>query len=220
PRRRTDAFRGGLHRSRRPPRMRDALPRAEEFQQSHAAAAPAGVRQAGAQLAPRHVPWGHPARNGCRAVRADSPGNLVVLYCSHWSNAMAKRIPKRHANRTDDSARPSRPPKDLPPAAPEPYPQDAGDVGDVGPRDVPPDTRAGRDGGGGVAAPSVRVRMYRQGLGDCFLVTFNPNGGANARHMLIDCGTLGATTTGVKLAEVVASIGETTDHHLHVVVCT
>ena len=27
-----------------------------------------------------------------------------------------------------------------------------------------------------VSLPKVRVRMYRQGLGDCFLLTFNPGG--------------------------------------------
>ena len=43
--------------------------------------------------------------------------------------------------------------------------------------------------------PKVRVRMYRQGLGDCFLITFDAGG--DERHMMIDCGTLGATTTGV-----------------------
>ena len=43
--------------------------------------------------------------------------------------------------------------------------------------------------------------MYRQGLGDCFLVTFDVGG--DEKHMLIDCGTLGATTTGVRIAKVV-----------------
>jgi hypothetical protein len=36
----------------------------------------------------------------------------------------------------------------------------------------------------------VRVRMYRQGLGDCFLVTF-PRQGKDSFHILIDCGALG-----------------------------
>jgi hypothetical protein len=58
----------------------------------------------------------------------------------------------------------------------------------------------------------VRVRMYRQGLGDCFLLTFDPDG--TPVHMLIDCGTLGATTTGVRMAEVVANIRKTTNDHL------
>lgn len=64
----------------------------------------------------------------------------------------------------------------------------------------------------------VRVRMYRQGLGDCFLLTFDLGG--DERHMLIDCGTLGAKTTGIKLAEVVADIRTTTKDHLHLVVAT
>ena len=56
--------------------------------------------------------------------------------------------------------------------------------------------------------PRVRVRMYRQGLGDCFLITFDVGG--DEKHMLIDCGTLGATTTGVKLAKVAEDIRTTT----------
>ena len=67
-------------------------------------------------------------------------------------------------------------------------------------------------------AMQVRVRMYRQGLGDCFLVTFDL--GHQEKHMLIDCGTLGSTTTGVKLADVVADIRTTTNDHLHVLVAT
>ena len=66
--------------------------------------------------------------------------------------------------------------------------------------------------------PAVRVRMYRQGLGDCFLVTFDVGG--DEAHMLIDCGTLGATTTGVTMANVVRDIRSTTGDHLHVVVAT
>src|SRR5687768_12553836 len=55
-------------------------------------------------------------------------------------------------------------------------------------------------------SPKIRVRMYRQGLGDCFLLTFFT--GREPVHMLIDCGTLGSTTTGVKMQEVVKSISE------------
>ncbi len=69
----------------------------------------------------------------------------------------------------------------------------------------------------------VRVRMYRQGLGDCFLLTFNP--GTQPVHMLIDCGSLGATTTGVKIKQVVENIfnetkGNGTRGHLHLLVVT
>jgi hypothetical protein len=60
--------------------------------------------------------------------------------------------------------------------------------------------------------------MYRQGLGDCFLLTFNPGG--DEKHILIDCGTLGATTTGIKLPDVVADIDKMTNGHLHLVLAT
>lgn len=36
----------------------------------------------------------------------------------------------------------------------------------------------------------VRIRMYRHGLGDCFLITF-PGKKATTFNMLIDCGALG-----------------------------
>lgn len=64
----------------------------------------------------------------------------------------------------------------------------------------------------------VRIRMYRHGLGDCFLLTFFT--GPEPVHMLIDCGTLGATTTGVKMSEAVADIAAATGRHLHLLVVT
>src|SRR5687768_2050193 len=64
----------------------------------------------------------------------------------------------------------------------------------------------------------VRVRMYRQGLGDCFLLTFGT--GTATRHVLIDCGTLGTTTNNNPMADVVAHIRATTNDHLHAVIAT
>lgn len=64
----------------------------------------------------------------------------------------------------------------------------------------------------------VRVRMYRHGLGDCFLLTFGE--GDAARHVLIDCGSLGSTTTGVRMHEVAESIRETTGGHLDLLIAT
>lgn len=64
----------------------------------------------------------------------------------------------------------------------------------------------------------VRVRMYRQGLGDCFLITFDPGG--DETHMLVDCGSLGATTTGNEMKDIVADIRRTTKDHLHLVIAT
>jgi len=58
------------------------------------------------------------------------------------------------------------------------------------------------------AVPKVRVRMFRHGLGDCFLLTFNV-GGSDERHMLIDCGTLGNKASNVKIADVAEHVVET-----------
>lgn len=69
-----------------------------------------------------------------------------------------------------------------------------------------------------VSNTKVRVRMYRQGLGDCFLLTFNPGG--DEKHVLIDCGTLGSKATDVKLPDVLADIDKSTKGHLHLVVGT
>jgi hypothetical protein len=67
--------------------------------------------------------------------------------------------------------------------------------------------------------PALRVRMYRQGLGDCFLLTFG--GGGDERHMLIDCGSLGSTTTKVKIKQVADDVLATINNgRLHIVVAT
>lgn len=63
----------------------------------------------------------------------------------------------------------------------------------------------------------VRVRMYRQGLGDCFLLTFGE--GKAAKHVLIDCGTLGSAA-GVKMTEVVNDIRKATNDHLDLLIAT
>lgn len=68
------------------------------------------------------------------------------------------------------------------------------------------------------AVPPVRVRMYRQGLGDCFLVTFGE--GEAASHMLIDCGTLGSKTTDVSIADVAEHIAEETGGRLDLLIAT
>ena len=64
----------------------------------------------------------------------------------------------------------------------------------------------------------VRIRMYRQGLGDCFLLTFSTD--SQKAHVLIDCGTLGATTTGVKMKDVAQNIAQETDQHIHLLIAT
>ena len=62
-----------------------------------------------------------------------------------------------------------------------------------------------------VPAARISVRMYRQGLGDCFLITVLRDCG-KAFRMLIDCGViLGTTGAGPKLRAVVQDIITTTD---------
>ncbi len=72
------------------------------------------------------------------------------------------------------------------------------------------------------AAPSGRasVRMYRQGLGDCFLVTL-PREGKDPFRMVIDCGViLGTENAGDKITKVVQSIHDETKGHLDLLVAT
>lgn len=69
--------------------------------------------------------------------------------------------------------------------------------------------------------PGVRVRMFRQGLGDCFLLTFHVGG--DERHMLIDCGSLGSKLDKpVKPPDIAKVILQTIgpQGRLHVVVAT
>ena len=71
-------------------------------------------------------------------------------------------------------------------------------------------------------SPKVRVRMYRQGLGDCFLLTFYT--GDKPVNILIDCGTLGSSR-GVKMPDIIKNIAAATKEgssksHLDVLVAT
>ncbi|WP_339736177.1 hypothetical protein [uncultured Gimesia sp.] len=69
----------------------------------------------------------------------------------------------------------------------------------------------------------VSVRMYRQGHGDCFLLAFPRKGGGNPVYTLIDCGYKPGSQAflyGHKIGEIVEHIGESTDHHLDLVVIT
>src|ERR1044072_3980211 len=70
----------------------------------------------------------------------------------------------------------------------------------------------------------VRIRMYRHGLGDCFLVSF-PRNGKEPFHMLIDCGVLArdaAFMTGIvqHIRDTVRNGRPDRKAHLDVVVCT
>ena len=47
---------------------------------------------------------------------------------------------------------------------------------------------------------SVRIRMYRQGLGDCFLLTFQQKG-KDDFNMMVDCGLLQGTSNGAEIMQ-------------------
>ena len=70
------------------------------------------------------------------------------------------------------------------------------------------------------AGPRATVRMYRQGLGDCFLITF-PRADGSPFHMLIDCGVvLGTSDAGTKIQTVVKNLQGATDKHIDLLVAT
>jgi glyoxylase-like metal-dependent hydrolase (beta-lactamase superfamily II) len=65
----------------------------------------------------------------------------------------------------------------------------------------------------------LRVRMYRQGLGDCFLLTYSNS--SEESHLLIDCGVLKGTAEPEKKMQAVAqNVHEATHGHLDRLVVT
>lgn len=59
----------------------------------------------------------------------------------------------------------------------------------------------------GGASPRAKIRMYRHGLGDCFLVTLPRAKSADPYRILIDCGViLGTADAGAKMKDVVNDI--------------
>lgn len=68
--------------------------------------------------------------------------------------------------------------------------------------------------------PQATVRMYRRGLGDCFLVQFTKDDGGTF-SILIDCGLIGvATGPKAKMQEVVADIDKACNNRIDVVIMT
>ncbi len=66
----------------------------------------------------------------------------------------------------------------------------------------------------------VRIRMYRQGLGDCFLLSF-PKGGGKHVHVMIDCGVvLGTGEPGVVMKEVAKDLIDETAGKIDVLAIT
>ena len=64
------------------------------------------------------------------------------------------------------------------------------------------------------------IRMYRHGLGDCFLLAFGATK-QSQKYMLIDCGVLlGTDDVDRKMMEVAKDIRQATGDHLDALVVT
>ena len=69
-------------------------------------------------------------------------------------------------------------------------------------------------------SPAISVRMYRQGLGDCFLITIPAKSGEEF-HMMIDCGVvLGTPDPSGVMEKVVQDIIDTTGGEVDLLVVT
>src|SRR5262249_33492650 len=76
------------------------------------------------------------------------------------------------------------------------------------------DTSARTAAKGADAGGQIKVRMYRQGLGDCFLICL-PRDGGKTFYMMIDCGViLGTPNPGDIMQKVVGDIIQTTGGHI------
>ncbi len=69
-----------------------------------------------------------------------------------------------------------------------------------------------------VAPDEVKVRMYRQGLGDCFLLAFP--GEQKPSYVLIDCGLVTSAPNREKIKQVVADIGLATNYRIDLLIVT
>ncbi|MER8734564.1 hypothetical protein NKH28_33150 [Mesorhizobium sp. M1227] len=78
----------------------------------------------------------------------------------------------------------------------------------------------GADPAGLLTAARAKIRMYRQGLGDCFLVTL-PRQHGDPYRILIDCGViLGTKKAGEIMTQVMDNVIEETDSHIDLLVAT
>jgi hypothetical protein len=77
------------------------------------------------------------------------------------------------------------------------------------------------------AKPSIspgyraKIRMYRQGLGDCFLISLPRTGGGRPYYVMIDCGViLGTADPGTKMTAVVENIIAVTQGEIDLLIAT
>src|SRR5262245_19608693 len=67
----------------------------------------------------------------------------------------------------------------------------------------------------------AKIRMYRQGLGDCFLITLPRTSGDRPYYVLIDCGVvLGTADASNKMTNVVENIATVTKGEIDLLLAT
>lgn len=80
--------------------------------------------------------------------------------------------------------------------------------------------RSRKDGGESGATYQAKVRMYRQGLGDCFLVAL-PRKGNRPYYVMIDCGViLGTADPGAIMTRVIENIIDVTGGEIDLLIGT
>src|SRR3954453_5379139 len=84
---------------------------------------------------------------------------------------------------------------------------------------VPADVPAGLSARMEPPASGVKVRMYRQGHGDCFLLAF-PKADGEAFYMLIDCGMKKGSSLTHSITQVAENIRDATGGHVHLAAIT
>jgi hypothetical protein len=83
-----------------------------------------------------------------------------------------------------------------------------------------PNTQRAADPSPLATPPRISIRMYRQGLGDCFLITF-PGETGRPFYMLIDCGVvLGTPDPATRMKSVVGNIAQITGNQINLLVVT
>jgi phosphoribosyl 1,2-cyclic phosphodiesterase len=67
----------------------------------------------------------------------------------------------------------------------------------------------------------AKIRIYRQRLGDCFLVTLPRSGHQGNYHILIDCGViLGTPDAAAKMTEVLQDVASVSSSHIDLLIAT
>ncbi|MCH8467833.1 MAG: hypothetical protein LAT78_14845, partial [Roseinatronobacter sp.] len=68
----------------------------------------------------------------------------------------------------------------------------------------------------------AKIRMYRHGHGDCFLLAFAGRDGRKSRpvYVLIDCGLKNGSEVDANISEIIEDISDATNGHIDIVIVT